>query len=150
MPGTPPKRLSAGCWLPVLFVVGVGLAGVVKFGLWLTTPKHRLVARWDQTADMRYGNSGVYALSVWERETGLDQIDFTHDSSRHDIAVGRISPAGTLDPPSVRLDYYFVGNRDSGRVSDLIAYRQVEWTADGVTFIDGDRRLFIPASDFTK
>jgi hypothetical protein len=116
------------------------LAGFV-FVFVVLGPTDRVIALWPQPNSLRYGPAGSYTLLVVERETDIHQFPW---AKAHEIVIGR---------KDVAQDYghgvSFSFHPPSGDLEAHIRNSKVEWTDDGVTFIEATgHRLFIPEKMF--
>jgi hypothetical protein len=127
-------------WIALAWLGTSLLAGLV-ITYFLMRPSHRVVAQWRQTTNVQYQSSDPYSLSVLEKEMEYFMLPW---QPRYEIFVGR----GTSAPAyghSVRYSFHpGYANRQAH-----IRSSSVEWSPDGVTFIEGSgHRLFIPKAMF--
>ncbi|WP_040887551.1 hypothetical protein [Zavarzinella formosa] len=107
----------------------------------LNLKSNRVVRQWNQPAEISYKSFDPYSLSVIEGSVDWANLSFPR---RHQlvIAVGPGHPTyGHM------IDYSFNSGGDD--IDEHIGRSRVEWSDDGVTFIEvTGHRLFVPKAMF--
>ena len=135
------KRLTKIALVVIAWCITAGVVGFVAI-IWLQAPTNRVVAQWKQSANVHYTDFDPYNLKVLD-----DGIIFQHLETEHvyEIYLG-IDPAVPIHGHLFRVSFY---PDDDADIEKFIQKSQVEWTNDGVTFIEADgHRLFFPKAMF--
>jgi len=126
----------------LLYCVLILYAPILIVAVFLYWPSGKIVAQWQQPAEIEYDGRGPYNVTIVEKDRNWYLFMLSTDWN-YDIYVGRESP------PSYGHWIKYPFAEDEDKISAKLSQATVEWTDDGVTLeLATGHRIFVPKKSF--